>query len=38
LQPGDRADIVRFTWSEAPSALIVLETIVGGATVYTREQ
>jgi N-acetylglucosamine-6-phosphate deacetylase len=38
LQPGEKADLVRFTWSEASHSLSVVETIVGGTTVYTREQ
>jgi N-acetylglucosamine-6-phosphate deacetylase len=38
LQPGERADIVRFAWSDEPPSLTVIETIVGGTTVYTREQ
>jgi N-acetylglucosamine-6-phosphate deacetylase len=38
LQPGEKADMVRFAWSEAPPSLTVIETIVAGTTVYTREQ
>jgi N-acetylglucosamine-6-phosphate deacetylase len=38
LQPGEKADMVRFEWSEAPPSLTVIETIVSGNTVYTREQ
>lgn len=35
LTPGERADLVRFSWDEASSQLTVLETIAGGATVYS---
>jgi N-acetylglucosamine-6-phosphate deacetylase len=38
LQPGEKADLVRFTWSDASHSLTVIETIVGGNTVYTSEQ
>lgn len=38
LQPGEKADIVRFAWSDASASLTVVETIVSGTTVYTRER
>jgi len=38
LQPGEKADIVRFEWSEALPSLTVVETIVNGITAYSREQ
>ena len=34
LVPGEKADLVRFAWDEANSALTVLETIVAGVSVY----
>ena len=37
LQPGEKADFVRFRWSEADYAFTVLETIVNGVSVYTNE-
>jgi N-acetylglucosamine-6-phosphate deacetylase len=35
LTPGERADFVRFTWDAAVSRLRVIETVVGGRSVYT---
>jgi N-acetylglucosamine-6-phosphate deacetylase len=35
LTPGERADLVLFRWHEATKQVEVLETIVGGKTVYT---
>ncbi len=32
LTPGDRADLVRFTYDESSGAIRVLETYVGGVT------
>lgn len=37
LQPGQRADFVRYRWSEATGSFTVLETILGGDTVYSAE-
>jgi N-acetylglucosamine-6-phosphate deacetylase len=37
LQPGEKADFVRYRWSEATSSFIVLETIVNGISVYRSE-
>jgi N-acetylglucosamine-6-phosphate deacetylase len=38
LRPGEKADIVRFEWSDSSSSLSIVETIVSGITVYKREQ
>jgi N-acetylglucosamine-6-phosphate deacetylase len=37
LQPGGKADFVRFRWSETDHTFTVLETIVNGVSVYTNE-
>jgi len=37
LNTGDRADLVRFRWDEDAQKLMVLETIVGGVSVYDAE-
>jgi N-acetylglucosamine-6-phosphate deacetylase len=34
LAPGERADFVRFRWDDRAQSLFVIETIVGGSTVY----
>lgn len=34
LNPGEKADLVRFRWDEASSSFTVLETIVAGESVY----
>ncbi len=34
LAPGEKADLVRFRWNEESQSLLVLETILNGATVY----
>ncbi len=34
LTPGERADLIRFTWDEATAELHVLQTIVAGSTVF----
>ncbi len=34
LAPGEKADLVRFTWDESRSSLAVKETIVAGKSVY----
>ena len=36
LAPGEKADLVRFTWNEEQSQLQVIETIVAGQSVYER--
>jgi N-acetylglucosamine-6-phosphate deacetylase len=36
LQPGDRADLVEFTWDESAHRLTVLRTWVSGQLVYSR--
>jgi N-acetylglucosamine-6-phosphate deacetylase len=38
LQPGEKADLVRFRWSEQAHSLTVVETILNGTTVYSKEQ
>ncbi len=38
LNTGDRADLVRFRWDDAAQKLTVLETIVGGVSVYDIDQ
>ena len=35
LAPGEKADLVRFTWNDVEQSIKVLETVVAGATVYT---
>ncbi len=35
LSPGEKADLVRFTWDELSSSLSIIETVVAGATVYS---
>ncbi len=37
LTPGEKADIVRFTWDEAANSLTVIETVVAGTTVFIRD-
>jgi N-acetylglucosamine-6-phosphate deacetylase len=37
LLAGEIADLLRFRWDEASHSLAVLETIVAGTTVYSRE-
>jgi N-acetylglucosamine-6-phosphate deacetylase len=37
INTGERADLVRFRWDEAAQKLSVLETIVGGVSVYDAE-
>jgi N-acetylglucosamine-6-phosphate deacetylase len=37
LQPGQKADFVRYRWSEPAATFTVVETILDGATVYSRE-
>lgn len=37
LQPGEKADLVRFEWSDQKAELTVVETIVAGTTVYSKE-
>ncbi len=37
LNTGERADLVRFRWDEEAQKLTVLETIVGGVSVYDYE-
>jgi N-acetylglucosamine-6-phosphate deacetylase len=37
LQPGQKADFVRYRWSESAGSFTVLETILGGVTVYSAE-
>jgi N-acetylglucosamine-6-phosphate deacetylase len=34
LVPGEKADLVRFLWDESSTSLKVIETVVGGTTVY----
>jgi N-acetylglucosamine-6-phosphate deacetylase len=34
LNPGEKADLVRYRWDEGHSELTVIETILGGQTVY----
>jgi N-acetylglucosamine-6-phosphate deacetylase len=34
LAPGQKADLVRFRWSEATESLTVTETVVAGVSVY----
>lgn len=36
LNPGEKADLVRFAWDEEACRLEVLETIVAGQSVYER--
>jgi N-acetylglucosamine-6-phosphate deacetylase len=38
LNAGDRADLVRFRWNHNAQKLTVLETIVGGVSVYDVDQ
>lgn len=37
INTGERADLVRFRWDEAARKLTILETIVGGVSVYDVE-
>lgn len=37
ITPGEKADLVRFRWNEDTHALTVIETIVNGTAVYSRE-
>lgn len=37
LNTGERADLVRYRWDEEAQKLTVLETIVGGVSVYDTE-
>jgi N-acetylglucosamine-6-phosphate deacetylase len=37
LRPGEKADLVRFAWSQESCSLTVLETIVNGAVVYSKD-
>ncbi len=37
LQPGERADFVGYRWSESDSSFTVVETILDGVTVYSKE-
>lgn len=34
LVPGEKADLIRFTWNAEAQSLSILETIVAGTTVY----
>ncbi len=34
LSPGDKADLVRFSWDDGTRVLNVIETVVAGTTVY----
>jgi len=34
LAPGEKADLVRFEWNDSVRSLKVVETVVGGVTVY----
>jgi len=36
LSPGEKADFVRFQWTESPTSLEVIETIVAGQRTYLR--
>ena len=36
LAPGEKADLVRFRWNESQHSLQVIETIIGGVTVYKQ--
>jgi N-acetylglucosamine-6-phosphate deacetylase len=35
LAPGEKADLVRFRWSDSTQQLTVVETVLAGSTVYT---
>ncbi|MBV9157132.1 MAG: amidohydrolase family protein [Acidobacteriaceae bacterium] len=37
LAPGEKADLVRFGWDDSACLLTVIETVVAGTSVYTRE-
>ena len=36
IVPGEKADFIRFRWNETTSRLIVIQTILGGTTVYSQ--
>lgn len=38
LTTGEKADIVRYRWDEIANKLTVVETVVGGVTVYDNER
>ncbi len=35
FSPGEKADLVRFTWDESAQQMTIIETILAGSTVYT---
>lgn len=37
LQPGQKADFVRYRWSDSDASFNIVETILDGATVYSNE-